>query len=69
MKWMALWLLRLYKITLSPLLGTSCRFYPTCSDYARDAIQKFGFFKGSYLMIKRLLKCHPWHPGGVDKVN
>jgi putative membrane protein insertion efficiency factor len=58
----------LYRLTLSPLLGGSCRFYPTCSCYAEQALRKHGAFKGSLMAIKRLLHCHPWHAGGYDPV-
>lgn len=62
-------LLRLYKKFISPLLpGNTCRFYPTCSDYAADALKKYGTMKGSYFSLKRLLRCHPFHPGGYDPV-
>lgn len=61
------WLLvRLYQFTLSPILGGQCRFYPTCSNYALDALAKFGFFKGTSKALVRILKCHPFHPGGYD---
>ena len=56
----------LYKKCISPLLGNHCRFYPTCSEYTRIAIEKYGVKKGVYKGIKRLLSCHPWNPGGVD---
>ena len=58
--------IRAYQLTLSPLLGDSCRFYPSCSQYAIEAYQQFGIIKGSWLTLKRLVKCHPWHQGGVD---
>ena len=57
-----------YRLLLSPLLGPSCRFYPTCSAYAMEAIDKHGALRGSWLAVKRISKCHPWHPGGVDPV-
>jgi putative membrane protein insertion efficiency factor len=57
-----------YRYFISPLLGNQCRFYPSCSHYAEEAYQRFGFIKGTYLSIKRLLKCHPWHQGGIDLV-
>jgi putative membrane protein insertion efficiency factor len=66
MKWFALCLLRIYKLTLSPYLGQRCRFYPSCSVYADIAIGRYGVIHGSLLTIKRLCKCHPWHEGGVD---
>jgi uncharacterized protein len=62
-------LVRIYQWTLSPFLGKQCRFYPTCSEYAIDALKKKGALRGSWLTIKRLVKCHPWHPGGVDIVD
>ncbi|HEX8805446.1 MAG TPA: membrane protein insertion efficiency factor YidD [Candidatus Aquilonibacter sp.] len=61
-------LIRLYQLTLSKLLGPRCRFYPSCSQYAAEAIQKHGAFRGTALAIARVLRCHPWHPGGVDPV-
>ncbi|MEC8020977.1 MAG: membrane protein insertion efficiency factor YidD [Pseudomonadota bacterium] len=61
-------LLDIYQWALSPLLPRSCRFYPTCSAYAREAIMVHGAGRGSLLTFKRLLKCHPFHPGGVDLV-
>ncbi len=61
-------LLRLYKGTISPLLGPRCRFYPSCSQYAAEAIQKHGAIRGIALALARVARCHPWHPGGVDLV-
>jgi putative membrane protein insertion efficiency factor len=61
-------LLDIYQWALSPLLPRSCRFYPTCSAYAREAVMVHGAGRGSLLALKRLLKCHPFHPGGVDLV-
>jgi putative membrane protein insertion efficiency factor len=61
-------LIRLYQMALSPLLGPHCRFYPSCSQYALEAIQKHGALAGSWLALRRLLRCHPGHPGGVDLV-
>jgi putative membrane protein insertion efficiency factor len=68
MKKIALALIKGYKILISPLLGRNCRFYPTCSEYMHEAIQKYGLFKGISLGTRRLLKCHPFHAGGVDHV-
>lgn len=56
-------LIRVYSFLLSPLLGQNCRFHPTCSAYAREAIEEHGALKGLFLGIKRILKCHPWHKG------
>lgn len=64
----AIFLIRIYQRGISPLLGPSCRFYPSCSHYAIEALQRFGLIKGSYLAIRRLLKCHPFHEGGIDPV-
>ena len=60
--------IKLYQLILSPLLGSNCRFEPTCSQYFIEAVEKNGVLKGSVMGIKRLLKCHPWHPGGCDPV-
>ena len=61
-------LLKLYQRFLSPMLGSSCRFYPTCSSYALESYKKYGLVSGSILTIKRLCKCHPLHSGGLDEV-
>lgn len=61
-------LVRAYQYVFSPYFGTQCRFTPTCSHYAVDALTKHGAIKGSYLTSRRLLRCHPWHPGGYDPV-
>ena len=61
-------LIKCYKFLLSPLIGDSCRFFPTCSDYSIQSLKTFGFFKGSYLSLKRILSCHPWNNGGFDPV-
>lgn len=61
-------LIRGYQLAVSPLLGPRCRFYPSCSCYAYDAIERFGVLHGSYLGLRRLLRCHPFHPGGFDPV-
>jgi putative membrane protein insertion efficiency factor len=60
--------IRVYQRVLSPLLPNRCRFYPTCSHYAVEAIEKHGVLRGLWLAIKRILKCHPLHPGGFDPV-
>lgn len=61
-------LIRIYQFFLSPLLGNHCRFYPSCSQYAREALEFHGVVRGLGLAIRRVLRCHPWHPGGVDPV-
>ena len=61
-------LLRFYKYLVSPLLGNNCRFYPSCSTYALEAVELHGVIRGLYLATKRLLKCHPFHEGGIDPV-
>ena len=66
MKKIMILLIRGYQIFVSPLFPKTCRFYPTCSQYSIEAIRKYGALKGIYLTIRRLLKCHPFHPGGYD---
>lgn len=61
-------LIKIYQYTISPVLPPSCRFYPTCSAYALEAINEFGFGKGLLHTIKRILKCHPFHEGGYDPI-
>lgn len=68
MKVILLQLIKFYKRFLSPLFPASCRFHPTCSDYAASAIKEWGAARGSLLAAKRLFKCHPFHPGGFDSV-
>ncbi|KYG30630.1 membrane protein insertion efficiency factor YidD [Priestia endophytica] len=68
MKKVLLWLIRGYQLFISPLSPPRCRFHPTCSHYGLQSIQRFGAIKGTYLTIKRILKCHPFHPGGFDPV-
>lgn len=58
----------IYRKVISPLKPPTCRFYPTCSDYALEAIETHGPLKGSYLAVKRICRCHPFHPGGIDLV-
>lgn len=60
--------IRFYKRCISPFLPNRCRFYPSCSNYAAEAILRHGVFKGSYLAARRILRCHPWHEGGFDPV-
>lgn len=61
-------LIKLYQVLLSPLLGNKCRFTPTCSHYGIEALKKYGLFKGSWLTIKRIARCHPWGGHGYDPV-
>jgi len=68
MKTVFLALIRGYQLLLSPFLGQNCRFYPTCSSYMQQAIERHGVIKGLWLGFRRLLRCHPWNPGGVDPV-
>lgn len=68
MKWLLLGLLRGYRFLLSPWLGNSCRFWPTCSMYAMEAIETHGATRGSWMMLTRLARCHPYSRGGVDPV-
>jgi len=68
MRWLLLFLLRLYKVVVSPILPPMCRFEPTCSVYAMNAVEKYGAVHGSWLALKRLFRCHPFHPGGWDPV-
>ncbi|WP_295392052.1 membrane protein insertion efficiency factor YidD [uncultured Thiodictyon sp.] len=63
-----IWLVRLYQLVISPMIGPHCRFHPSCSQYAIEAIECHGLVKGSYLAARRLSRCHPWHPGGLDPV-
>ncbi|MEE4255008.1 MAG: membrane protein insertion efficiency factor YidD [Desulfuromusa sp.] len=67
-KYFFIFLIDIYRNCISPFTPRSCRFYPTCSCYARECILTFGLFKGSFFAIKRILKCHPFHVGGFDPV-
>jgi putative membrane protein insertion efficiency factor len=68
MKALFIFVIRFYQVCVSPLRLPCCRFYPTCSAYALEAVQKYGALKGGYLAVKRILKCHPFHKGGYDPV-
>lgn len=69
MKRLLLGMIRFYQQYLSPLKGgPTCRFYPSCSQYAFEAVEKYGVLRGGYLAIRRILRCHPFHPGGYDPV-
>jgi putative membrane protein insertion efficiency factor len=68
MRGIAAFLIRGYQYTVSPLLGTRCRFHPSCSNYTLEAVRRHGTLRGSWLGVRRLARCHPWHPGGFDPV-
>ncbi|WP_082081702.1 membrane protein insertion efficiency factor YidD [Methylocucumis oryzae] len=68
MRFVLITLIRCYQYLISPLLGSNCRFYPSCSNYSLEALKRYGVAIGLYLTLKRLLKCHPYHPGGMDPV-
>ena len=68
MKYLLVSLLRAYQYAISPFLGRRCRYYPSCSEYAVEAVEKHGAIKGGWLGVKRVCRCHPWHPGGYDPV-
>jgi putative membrane protein insertion efficiency factor len=68
MKLLLLALIRIYQYTISPLLGRRCRFFPSCSEYTAEALEKHGALKGTRLGLKRISRCHPWNPGGFDPV-
>lgn len=68
MKYIFLGLIKIYKTFISPFLPGACRFHPTCSEYAYEAIKRYGAFRGGWLGIKRISRCHPLNPGGIDPV-
>jgi len=68
MKIIAIGFIRFYQLFISPLFPPHCRFYPTCSQYALEAVKKYGVVRGSIMAIKRIAKCHPFHKGGYDPV-
>lgn len=67
-KAVALKAVRIYQKVISPLLGSNCRFYPSCSQYAYEAIDRYGIIRGGWMAMSRLSRCHPFHPGGYDPV-
>ncbi|UCF94012.1 MAG: membrane protein insertion efficiency factor YidD [Desulfobacterales bacterium] len=66
--YLILFLIKAYQYLVSPLLGPSCRFYPTCSEYAYQAVLRYGPLRGAFMAVRRILRCHPFQPGGVDPV-
>jgi putative membrane protein insertion efficiency factor len=66
--WPLVMAIRAYQLAISPMLGNRCRFYPSCSDYSMEALQRHGVFRGLWLAVRRIGRCHPWHPGGYDPV-
>jgi putative membrane protein insertion efficiency factor len=68
MKYLLIIPIKFYQKVISPMLGSNCRFQPTCSAYSLEAVEKYGFFKGGYLAIKRIFSCHPWGKSGYNPV-
>lgn len=68
MRWLLIFLVRGYQVVISPLLPPTCRFYPSCSAYAVEALERYGAWRGGKLTLRRLGRCHPFHPGGYDPV-
>ncbi len=68
MKYIALFLIKIYQLLISPIIGSNCRYQPTCSHYAAEAVDRFGIIRGGWMAIKRISRCHPWHEGGYDPV-
>jgi len=68
MKYLLIYLIKIYRLLISPIFPSSCRFTPTCSEYSIEAIKKYGVIKGGILSVKRISRCHPLNPGGYDPV-
>jgi len=68
MRKLIVWLIGLYRTLVSPFLGSTCRYYPSCSEYAQTAVTRFGVVKGGWMSVRRISRCHPWHEGGLDPV-
>jgi len=68
LRWVLVVMVRIYQVLISPLLGQRCRFYPSCSQYAVEALSRFGAVRGGWLVLKRIVRCHPFQPGGHDPV-
>lgn len=68
MKYVLIILIKFYKLAISPYLPSSCRFYPTCSEYSLEALQEYGALKGGWMSVKRIFRCHPFNKGGYDPV-
>lgn len=68
MRTLLLLLIKTYRLMLSPWLGRECRFHPSCSAYGLEAVQRYGAWRGGWLTVRRITRCHPWHPGGFDPV-
>lgn len=68
MRELLIFLVKAYRWLISPMVGPTCRFYPSCSAYSLEALQRFGALKGSWLTVRRIGRCHPWNPGGFDPV-
>ena len=68
MRWILIFFVRAYQSVISPLLPPACRYYPSCSNYALESLEKYGAWRGGSLAVRRILRCHPFHPGGFDPV-
>ncbi|MGM0787572.1 MAG: membrane protein insertion efficiency factor YidD [Thermodesulfobacteriota bacterium] len=68
MKYLFMFIIKAYQALVSPVIGARCRFYPSCSEYALESFRRYGSLRGGWLALRRLVKCHPFHPGGIDPV-